>query len=101
MFDPLAGREDGGKLDVQVRPLALRQLGHTAHALLHGLSQGQDLVSTLQQLRLGLAYQRHKHFSHPSTLPAEAAHNLLEVVLQVLRVPATPCPGWRTARLWT
>ena len=86
VFDPLMGRESGGKLGVQARPLVLRQLWHTVQALLQGPSQGQDLASTLQQLRLGLAYQRHKHFSHPSTLPAEAAHNLLEVVLQVLRV---------------
>src|SRR5918992_1190810 len=86
VFDPLMGREGGGKLGVQARPLVLRQLWHTVQALLHGPSQGQDLASTLQQLRLGLAYQRHKHFSHPSTLPADAAHHLLEVVLQVLRV---------------
>jgi len=85
-FDPLMGGEDCGKLGVQARPLGLRQLWHTAQAPLHGPSQGQDLVSTLQQLRLGLAYQRHKHFPHPPTLPTEAAHNLLEVVLQVLRV---------------
>ena len=84
--DPLMGREGGGKLGVQARPLVLRQLWHTVQALLHGPSQGQDLASTRQQLRLGLAYQRHKHVAPPSTLPAEAAHHLLEVVLQVLRV---------------
>ena len=69
---------------------------------LHGPSQGQDLVIQRQQLRLGLAYQCHKHFPHPSALSAEAAHHLLEVVLEVLRVRLQRLP-LRGAlwRLWT
>jgi hypothetical protein len=40
----------------------------------------------LQQLRLCLAYQCHKHFPHPPALAAEAAHKLPEVLLELLRL---------------
>jgi hypothetical protein len=46
--DPLLGREGGGKLGVQARPLVFRQLWHTVQALLHGPCHGQDLASMLQ-----------------------------------------------------
>ena len=36
--------------------------------------------------RLGLAHQRHPHVAHPPALAADAAHPLLEVVLEWLRV---------------
>ena len=60
-------------------------------ALLHGPSQGQDSVSTRQQLGLGLAYQCHKHFPHPPALSAETAHNLLEVVLELVGLHLQLC----------
>ena len=95
--DPLMGREGGGKLGVQARPRVLRPLGHTVQARRHGPSQGQDLASTLPPVRLGLASQRHQHFSPPATLPADAAHNLWEVVRQVLRM-RLPRRAWGGAR---
>ena len=101
VFDPLMGLERSRELGVQARPLVLRQLRHTVQALLHGPSQGQDLASTLQQLRLGLAYQCHKHFPHPPALSAEAAHNLLKVVLELVGLHLQLCPVWCTGQLWT
>jgi len=74
------------ELGVQMRPLLLRQLRRAVQALLGRPRQRQNLQSHLQQLRLGLAHQRHKHFAHPPALAPEAAHNLREVVLELLRL---------------
>lgn len=76
----------GGELGIQACPLLLRQRRCPMQTLLGGPCQGQDLLSQCQQLRLRLAHQRHKHFSHPSALAAEAAHQFLEVVLEFLRL---------------
>jgi hypothetical protein len=37
-------------------------------------------------LGLGPADERHKHLADPPTLAAEAAHHLLEVLLELLRL---------------
>src|SRR5215211_5355960 len=84
--DPVMGIEGGRELGVQACPLVRRQLHRAVQARLGGPSQGQDLRSQLQQLRLRLAHQRHKHFAHSPALSAEAAHDLLEVVLELLRL---------------
>jgi hypothetical protein len=49
--------------------------------------QRQDLLSHLQQGRLRLAHQRDTHFAHPPALATEAAHHLLEVVLELRCMP--------------
>ena len=100
--DPVMGLERGRELGVQTRPLVLRQLRRAVQARLGGPRQRQDRLSQLQQLRLGLAHQRHKHFPHPPALATEAAHHASGGRAGVAALaPAAPCPGWRTARLWT
>ena len=49
----------------------------------------------LQQLPLRLAYQCHKHFAHPPTLAAEAAHNLPKVVLELVGLHLQLCTLYR------
>ena len=96
------GLERGRELGVQAHPLLLRQLRQARQALLGGPRQGQDLAVHRQQLGLGLAYQRHEDFAHPSALSAEAAHELLEVVLEVQSLRLQLCAlGDALARLWT
>ena len=78
--DPVMRLQSGRKLGVQTRLLGLRQRAPGQPA------PGARPVPDLQQLRLGLAHQRHKHVSHPPTLAAEAAHHLRQVVLELLRL---------------
>ena len=52
------------------------------------------LVSTLQQLGLGLAHQGYTHVPHPPALSAEAAHQRLEGVLELVSLPLQRCPLW-------
>jgi hypothetical protein len=84
--NPVIGLERYGKLGVQARPLVRRPLRQSGQAFRHSPSQGQDLASMLQQLRLSLAYQCHQHVPHPPALAAEAAHKLREVMLELLRL---------------
>ena len=84
--DPLMGLESGPELGVQARPLVLRPRRRAVQARLDGTRQRQDLLSPLPPWRLGLAHQRHPHVAHPPALAADAAHPLLEVVLEWLRV---------------
>ena len=77
-----SGRELGG----ETRLLLRRQVWRAVEVFLGGPRQGQHLVSHLQQVRLGPADQRHKHFAYPPTLAAEAAHTLREVLLELLRL---------------
>src|SRR6266516_1139193 len=86
-FDPVMGFKGGCKLGVQTCPLILRQLRRAVQAFLGGPRQRQDLLSHLQQLCLGLAHQCHKHLPHPPALATEAAHHLLEGVLELLCSP--------------
>ena len=85
--DPVMGLERGRELGVQTHPLVLRQLGRAVQARLGSPRQRQDWRSQLQQLRLSLAYQGHKHVSHSPALATEAAHTLRDLVLEVLRLP--------------
>jgi len=85
-FDPVMSFEGGCQLGVQARPVILRHLRRAVPLRLGGPRQRQDRLSSLQQWRLGLAHQRHKHLAHPPTLAAEAAHNLREVMLALLRL---------------
>jgi hypothetical protein len=89
--DPVMRRERGFQLGVQPRPPLCRQLRRAVQARLGGPCQRQDLLSPLQQLRLGLAHQRHKHVPHPPALATEAAHHLLEGMLELLGLPLQPC----------
>ena len=84
LCDPLLCLQSSRKLGVQTRLLGLRQVR------LGSPHQGQDLYPDLPQLPFGLSHQRHKHVSHPPTLAAEAAHDLRQVVLEVLlrKLPA-------------
>ena len=64
-------------------------------------ARGRTCCSHLQQLRLGLAHQRHKHVSHPPALAAEAAHHLRQVVLELLRLRLQRrALGGALAQLW-
>ena len=65
-------------------------------------ARGRTGSSQLQQLGLGLAHQRHKHFAHPPALSAKAAHHLLEVVLELVRLRLQRgARAGALARLWT
>jgi hypothetical protein len=85
LFDPLLSLECCCELIVQALSLGLRQLWSTAHIGVGGLRQGPDLIALCQQLPLRLPDQPHKHFPHAPALSAKATHDLLEVVLKLLR----------------
>ena len=85
--DPVMCLKGGRELGVQTRALRRRQLGRAVQARLGGPCQRQDRLSQLQQVRLRLAYQRHQHAAHPPALAAEAAHQLCEVLLELLCLP--------------
>src|SRR5713226_2799152 len=85
-FDVLMGRYGSCELRVQTLTLPLRQVRAAVQALLRCLGQRKNLMPNFQQVLLGLAYQRHKHLALPAALPAEAAHDLGEVVLELLRL---------------
>jgi hypothetical protein len=85
--DPVMCLKGGRELGVQTRALLRRQLGRVGQVRLGGPCQRRDRLSQLQQWRLGLAYQRHKHAAHPPALAAEAAHPLGEVLLDLLYLP--------------
>ena len=85
--DPVMGFKGGCQLGVQTCPLILRQLRRAVPARLGGPRQRQDLLSHLQPWRLGLAQQCHQHLPHPPALATEAAHHLLEGMLELLCSP--------------
>ena len=70
------------KLGVQTPLLLFRQPRRAVQTLLGGLRQRQHLLSHRQQLCFRLAHQCHKYLPHPPTLATEAAHHLLETVLE-------------------
>ncbi len=91
VFDALVDGEGGHELGVQAFPLVLTQLRSTVQIGVGGLRQGPDLSAYFQPLSLRLADQRHQHVAHPPALTAEAAHHLLELVLQLLRLRLQGC----------
>jgi len=86
VFDPVLGGQGSRALGGQARPLLLRQRRRAAQARRGGPRQGPNRLASLQPWPLGLAYQCHTHVAHPPALSAEAAHQLLEGVLEWLRV---------------
>src|SRR5713226_1020392 len=84
--DLLVGREGRLELGVQACPLALRQLPRAVYALLRGPRQLHHRLPALQQLRFRLAHHAPKPFALAPALAAKAAHDLGEVVLEVLRL---------------
>src|SRR6266850_8318017 len=82
--DLVMGCEGSFELGVQALPLALSQLRRALHVRLRGPRQQPHRLPSLQQLLFRLAHQRHKHFPLAAALPAKAAHNLGEVMLELL-----------------
>src|SRR5712691_3181558 len=71
---------------VQALTLAIRQQRHALQAFLRCPSKRQNLLPGLKQVLFRLAHQCHEHFALAAALPAEAAHNLPEVVVELVRL---------------
>src|SRR5882672_2113233 len=80
------GVQSDGQLGDQAGLLALSQLGSTEHARLRGSCQLHHGTPSRQQLRFRLAHHAHKHLALSATLAAKAAHDLGEVLLELLRL---------------
>src|SRR5215475_1208085 len=85
--DLLVGRESRLELGVQACPLVCGQMRGALYARLRGPCQPYHLVPGRQQLLFRLAHQRHKHLPLAPALPPKAAHNLGEVVVELLCLP--------------
>jgi len=66
--------------------VALGELGHALQALLGGLRQRCNGAAQRQKLLFGLAHQADEDFALATALPAKAAHNLLKIVPQGVRL---------------
>ena len=84
--DLVMGCESAGELSAQAPLLVLRQVRRALHALLRGPRQPYNWLPGLQQLRFRLAHQGHKHLALAPALAAKAAHNLGEVILEVVHL---------------
>jgi hypothetical protein len=59
-------------------------MGRCLEGLVRLLHQRGDGAATFSQLRFGLAHQLHEDFALTSALAAKAAHDFLQVVLELL-----------------
>src|SRR6266508_2486149 len=84
--DLVVGRNGRFELGVPTLTLALSQMRRALHTRLRRLSKRHDLVPGRKQLLFRLAHQGHKHLALAAALASEAAHNLLEIVLELTRV---------------
>jgi hypothetical protein len=84
--DLLKGPQGQGQRGVPARPLLCRQCGGALALRLGALRQRHHGRSRRQQKRFRLADQPHKDFPLAATLPPKAAHDLGEIMLELLRL---------------